>query len=419
MSKLYNAALQAANAAISAVSALPGGHGKTRRFVAGAAAAVNELKKFRPAEENYWFHCSSLGEYAIAKPLMEELKHRRPQCAIALTFFSPTGVEALATRKNLPADFVGFLPPDTPANVRALLDTLKPASALFMVSEYWPNYLAELRRRKIPTYLVSTIFTHKAPHFKPVIGKVFRESLLAYTHIFTLNRRSVENLAELGFTRAGVCGDPLVDNALKTAATPWRSQPLEDFCSRSRTLIAGSIHDSHDIALISHEINAHAERRYLLIPHEVDEQHIRRLQDALEVPSRRLSDYTPHMTERVMIVDNIGSLAYLYRLGTMAYIGGGFTPQLHSVLEPAVYGLPLAFGPRTERKVVPTMLVQLGVAEITPTPEAFSRWADKWFNASRSQLEELRHDALRFCSNQAGATKSIISQILQNPTSEL
>lgn len=420
MSKAYNALLACANGLVKAAAAIPGGGGKTRRFIRGASGAVEALKAFVPAKENYWFHCSSLGEYAIARPLMEELKRRRPDCRIALTFFSSTGIDALARRSNLTPDFIGFLPPDTPQNAAALLEALRPTAALFMVSEYWPNYLFELRRRNVPTYLVSTIFSHKAPHFKPLIGSIFRRSLAAYSHIFVLNNRSLENLAELGFTRAGVCGDPLVDNALKVAETPWRSEPLEDFCSRSRTLIAGSIHDDRDIALLAHEINSHPERRYLLVPHEVDRAHISRIENALEVPVRRLSRYEPDMAERVMIVDNVGSLAYLYRLGTMAYIGGGFTSQLHSVLEAVVYGLPIAFGPRTERKVVPTELVGLGLAEITATPDAFSRWANRWFNAPRNLLETNRHDAMRFCHAQAGATASIIDKILcQNTVTSL
>lgn len=415
MSTVYNALLRCAGVAVSVASSMPrslSGNGKTRRFISGAAAAAAELRNFRPGRENYWFHCSSLGEFAIARPLMEELRCRRPDARIALTFFSPTGVEAIKGRKRLPADFVGFLPPDTPANAAALLDALRPDAALFMVSEYWPNYLEALYRRGIPAYLVSAIFSRHAPHFKPVVGSVFRESLKAYAHVFTLNRGSIDNLASLGFTRASMCGDPLVDNAVKTAATPWRSDALDEFCSRGRTLIAGSITDHNDIALLAREINAHPERRYLLVPHEVDRAHLERVEDALEVDHRRLSAYTPDMTERVMIVDHVGSLAYLYRLGTMAYIGGGFTPQLHSVLEAVAYGLPICYGPRTERRVEPTMLVSLGLAEITSTPDEFSAWADRWFAAPRAELEEFRSRALRFCESQTGATAAIIDKIL-------
>lgn len=412
---LYSSALRATKGAVAAVGMLPDtiiGNGKTSLFLRGQKQAIDAARAFKPGPLNFWFHCASLGEYAIARPLMAEIKRRRHEARIALTFFSSTGVEALKRRPNPDADFVGYLPLDTPANAHMLCDCFRPSAALFMVSEYWPNYLAELKARKIPTYLVSCIFTENAPHFNPVLGPVFRRSLQAYTRIFCLNRNSVNILEKLGFDRAEVEGDPLVDNALRIAETPWHSPELHNFCTQSPTLICGSIHNGADLDLIAPEINSHPERRYLLVPHEVDSASLNRIRDALDVPCRLLSDYIPTMPERVLIVDSVGMLAYIYRLGTMAYVGGGFTRQLHSVLEPAVYGLPIAFGPRTERKVVARLLLKLGTATKTQTPEEFSAWADHYFNAPSRELEEIRHTAARFCHHQAGATSRIISTVL-------
>lgn len=416
MSAIYNSLLGCAKGLVALAGACvsDSNRRKTCRFLRGQKNAFAEIARFNPADENFWFHCASLGEYAIARPLMEDLRRRRPDARIVLTFFSPTGVEALKVRKNVPADMICYLPLDTRANASAFIDAIRPAAAMFMVSEYWPNYLLELYRRNIPAYLVSAVFTHKAPHFRKVSGRVFRESLKAYKHIFCLNAQGVENLASLGFDRASVEADPLVDNALKVAETPWRFAPLEEFCARSRTLIAGSISEENDIRLLAHEINSHPERRYLLVPHEVDEAHIAQIEAALRVPSRRLSAYSSDMSENVLIVDNVGMLAYLYRLGTMAYIGGGFTRELHSVLEATVYGLPIAFGPRTERKAVALQLVELGLATITPTPEAFAAWADEYFNAGATHLHRLRAVGVKYCNDQAGATSRILTKILAN-----
>ncbi len=412
---LYSSAISAARSAVVAAASLPEsliGSGKTSRFLRGQREALEAARAFEPAAENYWFHCASLGEYAIARPLISELKRRRPDCRIALTFFSSTGVEALRRSQALSADFVGYLPLDTRANARALLDIFRPKAAVFMVSEYWPNYLLELKKRGIPAYLVSCIFTKAAPHFNSVVGSVFRDSLSAYAEIFCLTESSVELLRSLGCDNAVVEGDPLVDNALRIAETPWHSPELNAFCSASPTLICGSVHNGDDLRLIAPEINAHPERRYLIVPHEVDPASLARVQQALDVPSRLLSNYDPAMTERVLIVDSVGALAYIYRLGTMAYIGGGFTSQLHSVLEPAVYGLPISFGPRTERKVVARMMLKLGIATQTSTPDEFSAWADHYFNASEQELHEIRQKSRQFCFRQAGATNRIVNRIL-------
>lgn len=412
---LYSSALRAAKGTLIAIGTLPAaiiGGGKTSLFMRGQKMANEAARAFRPGKLNFWFHCASLGEYAIARPLMAEIKRRRPEARIALTFFSSTGVEALRRRPNADADFVGYLPLDTPSNARRLCDCFRPTAALFMVSEYWPNYLAELKARGIPTYLVSCIFTEKAPHFNPVVGSVFRQTLQAYTRIFCLKQSSVNLLAKLGFNRAEVEGDPLVDNALRIAATPWHSAALHEFCSQGPTLICGSIHNGADLELIAPEINAHPERRYLLVPHEVNPASLKRVVDAIDVPCRMLSAYVPSMSERVLIVDSVGILAYVYRLGKMAYIGGGFTRQLHSVLEPAVYGLPIAFGPRIERKVMARLMLKLGIATKTETPEEFSAWADHYFNAPARELEEVRHASAKFCHHQAGATARIVSTVL-------
>lgn len=422
MSAIYNTLMSLANSLVNLTGAANEetvSPRKTRRFITGHKHALRAVARFTPAATNFWFHCASLGEYAIARPLMEDLKRRRPEARIVLTFFSPTGIEAMKGRKNVPADFVCYLPLDSAGNARAFLDAVRPSAAMFMVSEYWPNYLTELHRRGIPAFLISTMFSRKAPHFKRVVGSVFRPTLKAYAHVFCLNQGSIDNLAALGFTRTSLESDPLVDNALKISETPWRFAPLEQFCSRSRTLIAGSITEENDVRLLAAEINAdRPDRQYLLIPHEVDAAHLRRLEEALTVPSRRLSAYTPEMTEKVMIVDNIGMLAYLYRLGTMAYIGGGFTRELHSVLEATVYGLPISFGPRTERKVVPQQLMELGLGTVTATAEEFVKWCDEYFNAEPQRLHRLRAVAKKYCHDQAGATSRILSRILSiaNPS---
>lgn len=416
MSMIYNSLMSCASGLISIFGTGTNDENSTkrRRFLRGQKNALSEAAKFKPATQNFWFHCASLGEYAIARPLLEDLRRRKPDAGIVLTFFSPTGMEAMARRPDKSADLICYLPLDSAANARRFIDLIRPSAAMFMVSEYWPNYLEELRRRSIPTFLVSNLFSRKAPHFRRISGGVFRQSLKAYTHVFCLNKQSMDNLASLGFTATSIEGDPLVDNALKVSETSWRFAPLEDFCTRSRTLIAGSISDDNDIQLLAGEINCHPDRRYLLVPHEVDEAHISELEAAITVPVRRLSRYVPEMTENVMIVDNIGMLAYLYRLGTMAYIGGGFTRELHSVLEATVYGLPIAFGPRIERKVTPQQLIDLGMATMVNTPEEFSAWADSYFSADPTRLHRLRAIGRKFCHDQAGATSRILTKIMSH-----
>ena len=389
------------------------GAGKTRTFIHGRAAALTTiLREFKPGARTFWFHCSSLGEYAIARPLIAELKRREPSCTVLLTFFSPTGVTALA-RKQHQADYVGYLPPDAPDVARRFVAHVNPAAAIFMVSEYWPNYLAELRQAGVPTFLVSAIFTKRAPHFRPIVGGVFRRSLGAYTRVFALNQESVDAFASLGYTRAELAGDPLMDNALTVAATEWADERVARFAAGHRVCVAGSIADDNDVALVAGLVNAYPAQRFLLVPHEVDEAHLSALESALVTPSRRVSNYSAEMTENVLIVDHVGSLAMLYRYGVMAYIGGGFTRQLHSIIEATVYGLPTAFGPRTERKVTPAQLCRLGIGTVVTDGEALRTWYEMHMAFSPAERAQLRQRAIDYCQSQAGATATIVNHIIQ------
>lgn len=419
MNLLYETIIHSGAVALSTAHRLPRfltGSGKNRMFVDGQAQALRCIERdFTPADENYWFHCSSLGEYGIARPIIDRVRSERPDARIALTFFSPTGVNALKNRRHS-ADYVGYLPIDTAAHARRMIEIVKPTAVAFMVSEYWPHYLTELKRRNIPTYLVSAIFSHRTPHFSPLIGSAFRQSLDAYTRIFALDRQSCANLAELGFERVTLAGDPLMDNAMTVAATEWVDERIEAFCRDHRVMIAGSISDTNDLRLCAAVANDHPERRFVFVPHEVDSESLRRVEKALNVSHCRLSAYDPASANQpsVLIIDNVGSLALLYRYGAMAYIGGGFTSQLHSIIEATAYGLPTAFGPRTERKVTPAQLCELGIGRIVENDAELTDWYEQTYALTPEQAEDIRQKALQYCREQSGATQTIAETIIRH-----
>ena len=102
--------------------------------------------------DKVWFHCASVGEFEQARPLIERVKKEYPDILIVVTFFSPSGYEL---RKNYPfADFVFYLPVDTSSNASEFVQLLSPCCVLFVKYEFWKNYLAEVKKREIPTFLV-------------------------------------------------------------------------------------------------------------------------------------------------------------------------------------------------------------------------------------------------------------------------
>jgi 3-deoxy-D-manno-octulosonic-acid transferase len=126
------------------------------------------------ASQKIWMHCASLSEFEQGRPLLEKLKWMEPDKKIILTFFSPSGYEA---KKNTPAaDYVFYIPMDTPVNAKTFLDMTQPAVALFIQDGFWYFYLKELYQRKIPVFLVAGIFFNGSVFFK-WYGNVHREML--------------------------------------------------------------------------------------------------------------------------------------------------------------------------------------------------------------------------------------------------
>lgn len=385
------------------------------RFARGQKQALREAEKIlgnldrtRPT---VWIHAASLGEFGIARPIINLLKENC-DCNVVLTFFSPTGYEAL--RNKLPAgvDAVLYLPFDTSANVNRFLDLLRPDCAVFMVSEYWHCYLNELHRRGIPAYLVSSVIRKDSAFFK-WYGNLYRKSIGCFKEIFVLNDESRKLLESLGINNVTVNGDPLFDNVTLVASTPWNDKIVEKFTHDRKVFIAGSLHDDEDLEMVTQLANRHRDTRFIIVPHEISPSILRHLEEKLEGKTlfySKCDKHTDFKDAQVLVIDFVGALAYIYRYATWAYVGGGFTKLLHSVIEPAVYGLPVAFGPNVKRKVVTREMMELGIGSITATPKEL----DQWFSSLKddeAKLREIAEKAAFYVSKNAGATRRVVNKI--------
>ena len=416
MSKLYNAGLKSA----ARLTAMAAGHlpenssSKLVRFLRGRSNLLAKIRGELGTDcrvPTIWVHASSLGEYAIARPIIAALKRRHAGCRVVVSFFSPSGYEAVI-RNPGQADHVFYLPWDTPRNARDFIDAVKPDAALFMVSEYWHNYLSELSRRKIPTYLVSALIREDSAFFK-WYGGDYRRDLECYTHIFTPDISSLENLRRLDDTRASMCGDPLFDNAAAIAASPWSHPALDSFCRARRVFVAGSVSDRRDAAMTTRLANENPDTRFIFVPHDISDRNIHSLSESLEHGSTRLSECsggTDFNGVQSLIVDHVGDLPRLYRYGTWAYVGGGFTPYLHSVIEPTVYGIPVSFGPRIERKSTPLRMIELGIGEKVENYEDLRDWF-AGLRDNAPELARIRAAASGYVEENLGATDEIVSLI--------
>lgn len=438
MKYIYNAVLNIAEAFVIFIvkihKLLP--DNKLRKFALGRYRLVDRIEKdFGASEGNsgnascsgrercrdekplYWIHAASLGEYGVARPLIRRLK-RDDACRIVLTFFSPTGYEVLKNNRE-GIDFLYYLPLDTPDNARRFIDAVRPDRAVFIISEYWLNYLAVLKERHIPVFLVSAIIRDNSPFFK-WYGSMFRNALGAYTRFMVLNSASENNLNRLGYNNVTVTGDPLFDNVAAVASRPFSNTVIEHFVNGADVFIAGSVSDRKDVSMVADLAAEYTEQKFIIVPHEIEKDYIGHIRSSMAGKSLLYSECdadTDFSGVRFLIVDCMGLLAYIYRYARWAYVGGGFTPYLHNVMEAAVYGLPVAFGPRIERKTAPQELMALGLGAMVSS----GRELMEWFSGLKdnpAEMSRIKEGAKGFVDRNSGVTDSIV-RILQTDGTEV
>ncbi len=360
-----------------------------------------------------WFHASSLGEFEQGRPLIEKIKAEHPEYKILLTFFSPSGYEV---RKNYGgADVVCYLPFDTPYRVKKFLDLSKPVMAIFIKYEFWDNYLSELKRRNIPVYIVSAIFRKEQLFFK-WYGGMYRKVLSYFTHIFVQDDSSRELLSKYGVTNVSVFGDTRFDRVQDVYKNTKQVPMVDLFVNNNRsdnqlTMVAGSSWQQDEEVYLNY-FNEHPELKLIIAPHEIHKDHLMHIESMLKRPSIRLSEATEKdiKGKSCLIVDSFGLLSSIYRYGDLAYIGGGFGAGIHNVLEAAVYGIPVIFGPKYQKFKEARDLLQVGGAFSITDEKTFESKMEE-LSTYRDLLEAAGAAAGDFVKSNIGATNRIIASI--------
>ena len=324
------------------------GHRKARLLVEGHKNIFPLLKeRLRPGEKYLWFHVSSLGEFEQGRPVMERLRESHPEYRIVLTFFSPSGYES--AKKYQSADIICYLPFDTRRNVGRFLDMLKPEKAFFIKYEFWPNFLAGLKKRGVPTYSVSSIFRKEQMFFK-TIDFGYRKTLKCFTHLFVQDNASKGLLATIGLDNVTVIGDTRFDRVMRIAADAKQLALVETFAEGKRVFVAGSSWTPDEDIFIKY-FNAHKGWKLIIASHEVTEARLTEIQSKFSGKCVRYTQANMDEAREAdcLLIDCFGLLSSIYRYGKVAYVGGGFGAGVHNLLEAAVYGMPVFFGPNNRK----------------------------------------------------------------------
>jgi 3-deoxy-D-manno-octulosonic-acid transferase len=365
------------------------------------------------SSETIWFHCSSLGEFEQGRPVIEKLKALYPSHKILLTFFSPSGYEV---RKNYDqANYVFYLPIDSEKNAVKFFDIVQPVLAVFVKYEFWHYYLHEAKNRNVSLLLISAIFLKHQTFFSKK-GHFYRQMLACFTRLFVQNQESVDLLKTIGFTEnVSLAGDTRFDRVVEIAEQFKPIEIIESFIKNPDTIVAGSTW-SEDDKRLSEYANHKENVSFIIAPHDITKD---RISECLKIYKQSilfssLAQGTLPKGKNTIIIDNIGMLSRLYKYGTITYVGGGFGKDgVHNVLEAAVYGKPVVFGPEYKKYVEAIELVATtGATSIKDTSELEIVF-DKMLQKDAKYYEKSKA-SLNYVYSKRGSTEKILQFIHEN-----
>lgn len=388
---------------------------KLRKMWQGERDAVQTLrKKVDPDADYIWFHAASLGEFEQGRPLMEQIKRSYPQYKILLTFFSPSGYEV---RKNYEgADIITYLPIDTVGNARQFLRTVRPVMAFFIKYEFWYNYLHILQYRGIPAYSVSSIFRPDQVFFK-WYGRGYGRVLKCFTRFFVQNEESKKLLESIGIHDTMVVGDTRFDRVLQIKEASKQLPIVERFVKgtpedQKKVFVAGSSWQPDEEIFLKY-FNNHRDWKLIVAPHVIGEDHLKFIFSLIK--DKKVVRYTQATEDNVaeadvLIIDCFGLLSSVYHYGDVAYVGGGFGVGIHNVLEAAVWGMPVLFGPNNKHFAEAQGLLQSGGGIEIEDYETFSLIMSQLSDGS-AYYDTCGQEAGAFVQSLAGATKKVLSSV--------
>ena len=316
-----------------------------------------------PKDRIIWVHCSSLGEFEQGRPVMEKIRENYPNHKLAVSFFSPSGYEVRKDYQG--ADYIFYLPLDTPKNAKDLIRILNPEILILVKYEYWYNLLSELSKQNIKVIVISAVIKESSLFFKSWASE-FREIISKIDHFFVQDIDSKNLLNAININAVTIAGDTRFDRVKEIRESHQALDFVNDFKGNSKLIVVGSSWPDDEKILVEF-INEHLpdDWKVIFAPHNIIDKQIQNLANGLEKKVSILSKSKADEinTSQILIVDKIGVLTQIYAYSDLSYVGGGFTKTgVHNTLEPAVFGVPIIFGPNYSNYFEAIDLVDISAA---------------------------------------------------------
>lgn len=377
-------------------------------------------------EKRVWFHVSSMGEFEQAKPVIELIKFKKPHIKIICSFYSPSGYN---NQKKYPfADEFLYMPFDTKGNAKLFIDKIKPDYAVFVRYELWKNHLTELKDRDIPAILIDATSPKDSIINKLFfIKSFFRSNYKIFDTIYTVSLHHTQyfDLMKLQIPIVTMT-DTRFDRIYEKVQTARKSPILKHgfFKQGDFVFVAGSTWEEDENIIIKaiNRLNDEGINniRAIIVPHEPTDEVIEELKSKLpnnvllsEVlefieKGKKLEEFS----DKNIITDSIGKLLSLYANAHAAYIGGAFGAGVHSVTEPAGYGIPLACGPKCDNSADTLPLTEKEALTVVNDENDLYDWL-KLMIINKNLRDKLGVYAGQYVNSRIGSSKLISEVIIQ------
>jgi 3-deoxy-D-manno-octulosonic-acid transferase len=388
---------------------------KIKLFLEERKNVFEILKKNISNSEKYiWIHVASLGEYEQGLPIFKEIKSLYHDHKIVVSFFSSSGYEV--KKKDSIGDLTVYLPIDSYLNSKKFIDIINPKLAFFVKYEFWPNYLRNLKKNKVPTYLIAGNFREDQWFFKWYGNGFLLLLKTSFTHFFVQNNFSLNLLKKKRIFNSSVMGDSRFDRVKSLLDQNNSIENIKEFINTKTCIVAGSTWNEDEKLFIDFIKSSNKENIcWIIAPHQIDLIKIKTFQKKLSSESILLSEMkkTNCKEFKILIIDCVGRLTKLYSYADISYVGGGMgNSGLHNILEPAIFKSPIIIGKNYKKfPEANEMIKQEGLISVKNSTE-FKKTINTLIENKdlRLKMGEINYN---FINKNLGATDKVISFLKQ------
>ncbi len=365
-------------------------------------------------KKTFWFHSSSMGEFEQAKPIIQKLK-KGENINIVVTFFSPSGYNN--SLKYPHADLISYLPFDNKKEINNFVNIIKPSAVVFMRYDYWPNAVWTLSKNNVPIFVVDATMA-KDSRRKSILVKGFHKSLFGnFKKILTVSEEDKISFMDFNIpeNKLLTVGDTRFDRVYQKSLTAKTKNLFRnEIISGKKILVLGSTWEADEeiiLPAIKKILKNMTNVLVIIAPHEPTAKRLEELEYSFsEMSTIRFSYKNDYNNERIILIDSIGILLTLYFYADVAYVGGSFKQGIHNVIEPAVYGIPVVFGPKNKNSHEAQAMIKKGSGiVIRNKKEAYKVFRE--LLSDDKKRKELGNISANYVNRNIGATDKIIAEL--------